>query len=84
MASKQERGRQIKSPSAQVIEFKPRPNFLRQTEEGIFTRWLHRDQTELYLADQYEVRRARIEDAVKAETRRRLGLPAAGQARRAA
>lgn len=63
MPIKQERGRQIKSPSAQVIEFKPPVNFLQQTKEGIFTRWLHRDQTELYLAEQYDVRRKDIEDA---------------------
>lgn len=82
--SKPERGRQIKSPRAQVIEFKAPANFLQQTRETIFTRWLHRDQSELYLADQYDVRRSDIEQAVKAETRRRLGLPPEGQKRRAA
>jgi hypothetical protein len=67
--------RRIKKARAQVIEMKPRGNFLDCTRETIFHRWLHHDQEELYLADQYEVRRREIEEAIKAEVRRRLKFP---------
>lgn len=80
---KSEIGRQIKSARAQVIEFKRPENFLQQTKEEIFYRWLHRDQSELALADAYAVRRTTIERVIHGEVKRRIGGPVANLRRAA-
>lgn len=78
---KSENGRQIKSASLQVVEIRQPLNraaqFLRHTREMIFHRWFVRGQEELYLAEQYGVRRVEIESAVRQETRLRLVPPPA-------